>query len=135
MRCLPRLDGYYITCSTLRKTVVNTRLRSEQNTRLNLVYLSAVKIKGLLIASLLRFMRYKISEGETLPLGTSHPVILRQVHSLFQSEFSSFGSHYTLRSRSSSGCLRLLPRVSVSYTLSFIFPTVTFLYRQFLRKV
>jgi len=45
MRCLPTLDGYYITCSKLRKTVIKTRFKSEQNTRLNLVYLSAVKRK------------------------------------------------------------------------------------------
>jgi len=66
MRCLPTLDGYYITCGTLRKAVIDARLKSERNIRWNLIYLRAVKIRRLLNASLLRFIRYKISKGETL---------------------------------------------------------------------
>jgi len=66
MHCLRTFDGYYITCSTLRKTVIDTRLKTEQNIRLNLVYLGAIKIKSLLNAGLLRFTRCKISKGETL---------------------------------------------------------------------
>ena len=46
--------------------VIDTRLKNEQNSRLNIVYLGAVKIKRLLNASLLPFMTYKISEEETL---------------------------------------------------------------------
>jgi len=50
MHCLLTLDGYYITCGTLRKMVIDIRLRSERNIRWNLVYLSAIKISRLLNA-------------------------------------------------------------------------------------
>ena len=69
---------------------------------------------------------------------------LRQVHSLFQSEFFiqcdrlhlSFIFQYLLFSlRSSSSYLRLLPRHHVTTTLLSIFPSITCFRRQFLLKM
>ena len=71
-------------------------------------------------------------------------LVLRQVHiCLFQREFStvqssasSFNFQYPLFSlMSSSSCLRLFPRLPVTYGLPFIFPLIMCFRKQFLRKM
>jgi hypothetical protein len=53
-----------------------------------------------------------------------------------RSRASSFKLEYPLVSpRSSSNCLRLLPRLLVTSFCPFIFPSITSLRRQFLRKI
>jgi hypothetical protein len=53
-----------------------------------------------------------------------------------RSRASSFKLEYPLLSpRSSSNSLRLLPRLFVTSIRPFIFPSITFLRRQFLRKL
>jgi len=53
------------------------------------------------------------------------------IHSAF-----SFSFQYPLVSLTIFGsCLRLLPRLSVTYILSYIFPSITCFRRQFLRKM
>ena len=53
-----------------------------------------------------------------------------------RSSVSSFSFHHTVISlRSSSSCIRLLPRVHVTSTLPSIFPSRTCFSRQLLRKV
>ena len=44
-------------------------------------------------------------------------------------------SHPLISLKSSGSCLRLLPRLSVTYTLPSIFPSITCLRRQFLCKM
>ena len=59
------------------------------------------------------------------------PVLYRE-----RASVSSFNIQYPLVSlRSSSGCLRLLPRLPVTYTLPSILPPMTCFRRQFLRKM
>jgi hypothetical protein len=64
---------------------------------------------------------------------------LQQIHNLFQrvrSSASSFNLQYPLFSlRSSSSCLRLLPRHLVTSILPSIFPSITCFRRQFLREM
>ena len=68
---------------------------------------------------------------------------LLQVHSLFQSDFSTEGdlalplsisSILFFSLRSSSACLHLLPRLPVTSILPSIFPSITCFVKQFLRK-
>ena len=60
----------------------------------------------------------------------------KQVLHRIQSSASSFDFHYPLFSlKSSTSCLRLLPRLPVSSILSSVFLRATCLRRQFLRKM
>jgi hypothetical protein len=62
------------------------------------------------------------------------PLPKRFLH-LMRSRVSSFKWEYPLLSpRSSGNCLRLLPRLLVTSFCPFIFPSITSLRRQFLRK-
>ena len=86
------------------------------------------------------------------PLGHYRPVTgliylyltLRQVHRLYQSEFStkcelalsiSISIILSFSLRSFSSCLRLLPRFPITFILSSISPSITCFRRRFLRKV
>jgi hypothetical protein len=67
----------------------------------------------------------------------NYSVVLRQVHSLFQGEFSivqssaySFNLQYPF-----FGCLRLVPRLPVTTNLSSIFSSMMCCRRRFLRKM
>jgi hypothetical protein len=63
------------------------------------------------------------------------PLPKRFLH-LMRSRASSFKWEYPLLSpRSSSNCLRLLPRLLVTSIRPFIFPSMTSFRRQFLRKI
>jgi hypothetical protein len=51
-----------------------------------------------------------------------------------RSSASTFNLWYLVFSRSSSSCLRPLPRLPITSILPFVFPSVTYCRRQFLRK-
>jgi hypothetical protein len=62
--------------------------------------------------------------------------LLRPVLYTVRSRASSFNFQYPLISlRSSSSCLRLLPRLLITSTLPFIFPSVMCFRRQFIRRI
>jgi hypothetical protein len=61
--------------------------------------------------------------------------VLRQVHSFFQSEFSTVCDLLLPFSRSSSSFLHLLPRLPATSNHPSIFPSITCFSRQFLRKI
>jgi hypothetical protein len=64
-----------------------------------------------------------------------HSLPQRPLHVLRYSA-SSFDFHYPLVSlKSSSSCSRLLPRLPITYNFPSIFPSVTCLKRQLLRKM
>jgi hypothetical protein len=85
-----------------------------------------------------------LSEFRTCVVSCNLQAVLRQVHSLFQSEFSTkydlvlpllISNSPIFSLRSPSSFLRLLPRLPVTSILPSMFPSITCLRRQFVHKM